>query len=207
MIDAYAKNSCTALCEAMQKKLPREVRDIIYGHIFNFKRLAFDEPRIVGADIRTTFSPRRTWAIPIVGDCACAACTESSHALRPERQPDCYGPVLQGTSHAVVQHLHDAEYVPSAIISELGETFYRTTTLVLHDDASIPVLLNTQTGLFGLEPRNVARKIEVYVSPNDFTPDRLLRVLPGSFWGPPGLRSTYFHDTLHCAKELAQLQK
>ena len=46
-IENYAQQSCRALCTAMQSKLPRELRDMIYDHILSPAR---DEPIFINND-------------------------------------------------------------------------------------------------------------------------------------------------------------
>ena len=46
-IEHYAQQECRALCTAMQSKLPRELRDMIYDHILSPAR---DEPLVINDD-------------------------------------------------------------------------------------------------------------------------------------------------------------
>jgi hypothetical protein len=50
-INTYAEQSCRALCAAMQRTLPRELRDMIYDHVLS---LVSDDPLEIYDDALNT---------------------------------------------------------------------------------------------------------------------------------------------------------
>jgi hypothetical protein len=44
-VDAYAKASCRSICNMVQTKLPRELRDMVYDFVLDNLHVAVDQSR------------------------------------------------------------------------------------------------------------------------------------------------------------------
>ncbi|KAI4658079.1 uncharacterized protein J4E79_007060 [Alternaria viburni] len=131
---AFAKNDCLEFCNQVHKTFPREIRDTIYSYITSFKDVSID------CDQHGNFEhlDYGYWAW--------------GHDLGLD------------PAYGEVDHWWKPEYVGPAMVRELGENFYRTSSFAFQGDlAAVGPFRATDQWGFGFPPVEFVSKVDVSI--------------------------------------------
>ena len=133
-IDGVAAPECRALCDKMQQRLPRELRDVVYEHL-----LEGSTRQVVHDNYTSTKNPR------VVFNCN-----------RYVRGSD----VAVWPQNSVVV---DERYTGKVTKTEIGEAWYRSCILVLDHLSDVNAFVHFDLWGFGLTARDHIRRVELRV--------------------------------------------
>tara|TARA_R110002003_G_scaffold79_5_gene7036 strand:+ start:154 stop:1257 length:1104 start_codon:yes stop_codon:yes gene_type:complete len=137
----YAKLACRHICEKMQRKLPRELRDIIYKHILGGRSVIL-APSSSLQEGRTAL-PR----LPQLTDPHIHCVLSKVPAFWFESET------------ADTHHVFDYRFASYDTVYELAQAWYRETTFITHDAKLLRPFLAADTWLLNLDIAKLVRNV------------------------------------------------
>ena len=150
-VDEYLCNAvcvpqCLALCEEMQKKVPRELRDMIYGHVLYTSKIHIAEADL-DHESRAETRPTET--------------VEGVTAF-PRRAPISFSQdFLEHFRRRDYAHIVNDGYADTLTRVEFLEAWYRTTTFCVNDAKTMSDLLASDHWGTSLNVRSLVRSVEL----------------------------------------------
>jgi hypothetical protein len=134
----YGRATCRSLCDRIQNSLSRELRDFIYGYIFDERRVNVDRHE---------------------NGCECLSCND------PYRSgPNVPKVITQSALPSA--HLRSIDYM-GALSAELGEAWYLRSTFVFDTCGSVVAFLGNSVWNDHLQPRTLIKHIEINIKMRD----------------------------------------
>jgi hypothetical protein len=146
----YLGPSCLAVCERLQQKLPRELRDMIYGYLLDTRTVHFDW----------------SWSFFMF---------KNTGEPKPEYIENEPG-IIPGPRILSVGYLADTCYVGKAMRNELAEAYYRGTVFSFPEYGSCleNILFHTMDPWYiGAELSGLVKNVEISTNSSLTVPDGL----------------------------------
>jgi hypothetical protein len=159
-VDAYSKAESQVLAAAINQKLPRELRDMIYGFYW--------EDHLQQYDHYENKRPWRTSRPPpdpperrddAESDSDVSECSVNKHArLLYENRPECHRSFSGG-------HIVSTDYMGREAAQEAAEAFYRTAPAYVEtlDDSPLAAYFGNDTFRMNLTPRDYITSITIFL--------------------------------------------
>jgi hypothetical protein len=145
-IDAHYAPRCLQICEHMQQKLPRELRDMIYAYILDTRTQPLVQNELA-KDFPESMRCTRPWT--------------------PANKPDASIPWICQIKYDL-RHICDKDYVGLETMQEIAEAYYRGSVFSFNMYATLhPEPLSqhyfeaTDRWAFGLEAASLIRRLEL----------------------------------------------
>ncbi len=133
----YGKSTCLPICQAMQQKLPRELRDLVYDYLLY-------NPLLPGMN--------RVWQGETSQRCnGCHFHNNFSSSCR---------------KHGL-GHLRNVEYLGSGTVEELAEMWYRASEFELSQAYTLDTLVRENPWNVSFNPTTLINKVYVRISKRD----------------------------------------
>jgi hypothetical protein len=135
-LEDHLAPQCLAICEMMQEKLPREIRDQIYEYTIGIRRSRMDKRR----DYEGVLGKQKPWS----------------------KSDPCIG-WIRDLEKVGVLHICNIDFVGIDTLREIAETYYRTVTIFFDDyrvdEMVAPSLFGNDLWGFGMEVANQDPKL------------------------------------------------
>jgi hypothetical protein len=152
-IAAHYAPQCLSICEQMQHELPRELRDMVYGHLLETRTHPLtpdDVARLLPENLRKG----RDWG--------------------PAKKPDPSYSWIKKIGRYGLTHICDKDYVGLATMQEIAEAYYRESIFSFDiypfgppDPLSQHLFEATDRWGFGLDVTNLIRRLELHADVKD----------------------------------------
>ncbi|KAH7070050.1 hypothetical protein FB567DRAFT_633961 [Paraphoma chrysanthemicola] len=133
--ESYGKATCQSLCGIIRARLPRELRDLIYGYILDERRVAVDYHQL---------------------RCECLSCKDPYGA-----GPNAAKAINQ--TAIPLAHLRSTDYM-GVLGNELGEYWYEKSIFVFDQCGSIREFLRNNVWSGDLRPQELVQHVEINIS-------------------------------------------
>jgi hypothetical protein len=160
MVDTYTQASCRSICNMVQTKLPRELRDMVYEYIQELDNVSVD-------CALWSYGPLDTHRFfgSAHGDhrCRCSACDKFNDG-------DTIRSLTSRSMWGIAPHVTNQDYVGAVFRDELMERWYKTKPFTIHNPASIESFTKRCMRGLTIKPAELVNTVEVLITDHTLFP-------------------------------------